>query len=66
MRYGALELARCATKPQPQIQCVLVEVPVQVPSWAPVVALLAWSTAGLRKPDSLEVKVRAPLAERRQ
>ena len=33
---------------------------------APVVAVPAWSTAGLRKTDSLEVKVRALLAERRQ
>lgn len=59
-------LAGCATKPPPQIQCVRVEVPVQVPCRAPEVAVPAWAAAGLRRSDSLEVKVRALLAERRQ
>lgn len=43
-----------------------VEVPVQVPCRAPEVAVPIWAAAGLRKTDSLEVKVRALLAERRQ
>ncbi len=59
-------LAGCATKPPPQIQYVRVEVPVQVPCRAPEVAVPAWVAAGLRKTDSLEVKVRVLLAERRQ
>ncbi|MOA65127.1 hypothetical protein D3C78_1914040 [compost metagenome] len=45
---------------------VRVEVPVQVPCRAPEVAMPIWATVGLRKTDSLEVKVRALLAERRQ
>ncbi|MDQ2487678.1 hypothetical protein RBI94_27130 [Pseudomonas putida] len=43
-----------------------VEVPVQVPCRAPEVAVPPWAAAGLRQTDSLEVKVRALLAERRQ
>ncbi|MFJ4347796.1 hypothetical protein [Pseudomonas sp. NPDC089401] len=43
-----------------------VEVPVQVPCRAPDVAVPPWAAAGLRKTDSLEMKVRALLAERRQ
>ena len=58
-------LAGCATKP-PQVQYIRVEVPVQVPCRAPDVSVPAWAAAGLRKTDSLEVKVRALLAERRQ
>ncbi|MDH0024287.1 hypothetical protein [Pseudomonas monteilii] len=61
-----LALAGCAGKSEPQIQYVRVEVPVQVPCQAPEVAVPFWATAGLRKADSLEVKVRALLAERRQ
>lgn len=61
-----LSLAGCAGKSEPQIQYVRVEVPVQVPCRAPEVAVPAWAAAGLRKTDSLEVKVRALLAERRQ
>jgi hypothetical protein len=56
----------CAGKVAPEIQYVRVEVPVQVPCRAPEVAVPPWATAGLRKTDSLEVKVRALLAERRQ
>ena len=62
----AMGLAGCAGKVEPQIQYVRVEVPVQVPCRAPEVAVPAWAAAGLRKTDSLEVKVRALLAERRQ
>jgi hypothetical protein len=43
-----------------------VEVPVQVLYRAPEVAVPPWAAAGLRKADSLEVKVRALLAERQQ
>ncbi|WP_371039855.1 hypothetical protein [Pseudomonas putida] len=59
-------LAGCAGKVEPQVQYVRVEVPVQVPCRAPEVAVLPWAAAVLRKSDSLEVKVRALLAERRQ
>ncbi|AJG13704.1 MULTISPECIES: hypothetical protein [Pseudomonas] len=59
-------LAACANKVEPQVQFVRVEVPVQVPCRAPEVAVPPWAAAGLRKTDSLEVKVRALLAERRQ
>lgn len=63
---AGLMLAGCATKPTPQIQYVRVEVPVQVPCRAPEIAVPPWAAGGLRKSDSLEVKVRALLAERRQ
>ena len=59
-------LVGCAGKPEPQVQYVRVEVPVQVPCRAPDVAVPPWAAAGLSKSDSLEVKVRALLAERRQ
>lgn len=59
-------LAGCSSNPQPQIQYVRVEVPVQVRCRAPEVTVPAWAAAGLRKTDILEVKVRALLAERRQ
>ena len=63
---AGLLLAGCAAKTPPQVQYVRVEVPVQVPCRAPDVAVPPWAAAGLRKGDSLEVKVRALLAERRQ
>lgn len=63
---GALALAGCGGRIEPQVQYVRVEVPVQVPCRAPEVAVPPWAAAGLRKADSLEVKVRALLAERRQ
>ncbi|MFV3316584.1 hypothetical protein [Pseudomonas sp. NY15374] len=63
---GVLALAGCASHTEPQVQYVRVEVPVQVPCRAPDVAVPPWAAAGLRKSDSLEVKVRALLAERRQ
>lgn len=61
-----LGLAGCAGKVEPQAHYVRVDVPVQVPCRAPEVAVPPWAAAGLRKFDSLEVKVRALLAERRQ
>lgn len=61
-----LGLAGCGGKVEPQIQYVRVEVPVRVPCRAPEVAVPAWATADLRKTDSLELKVRALLAERLQ
>jgi len=61
-----LGLTGCAGKVEPQVQYVRVEVPVQVPCRAPEVAVPPWASAGLHKTDSLEVKVRALLAERRQ
>lgn len=66
MLMAGLLLAGCAARPEPQIQYVRVEVPVQIPCRAPKVAVPPWAAAGLRKTDSLEVKVRALLAERRQ
>lgn len=62
----AMVLAGCGGRVEPQVQYVRVEVPVQVPCRAPEVAVPAWAADGLRKADSLEVKVRALLAERRQ
>lgn len=62
----AMVLAGCGGRVEPQVQYVRVEVPVQVPCRAPEVAVPPWAAAGLRKSDSLEVKVRALLAERRQ
>lgn len=63
---GIALLVACAGKIEPQVQYVRVEVPVQVPCRAPELAVPSWAAAGLRKTDSLEVKVRALLAERRQ
>ncbi|MET3051955.1 hypothetical protein ABXV19_09025 [Pseudomonas alkylphenolica] len=61
-----LLVAGCAARVEPEVRTVRVEVPVQVPCRAPEVAVPPWAAAGLRKTDSLEVKVRALLAERRQ
>lgn len=61
-----LAIYGCSGQVEPQVQYVRVEVPVQVPCRAPEVAVPPWAAAGLRKSDSLEVKVRALLAERRQ
>lgn len=63
---GIALLAACTGKVEPQMQYVRVEVPVQVPCRTPEIAVPTWTAAGLRKTDSLEVKVRALLAERRQ
>ncbi|MBB1614544.1 hypothetical protein A9978_19080 [Pseudomonas sp. UMC65] len=61
----ALVLTGCAAR-EPEVRTVRVEVPVQVPCRAPVVSVPAWATGSLKKTDSLELKVRALLAERRQ
>ncbi|KTT56387.1 lipoprotein [Pseudomonas oryzihabitans] len=61
-------LAGCAGQPvaEPEPRVVRVEVPVQVPCRVKEPAVPAWAAEGLRREDSLEVKVRALLAERRQ
>ena len=61
----ALVLAGCATK-EPAVPTVRVEVPVLVPCRTKEVVVPPWAAVGLKKSDSLEVKVRALLAERRQ
>lgn len=53
-----------AVEPEPRI--VRVEVPVAVLCRTDEVAVPPWAAGGLRKSDSLELKVRALLAERRQ
>ena len=58
-------LAGCGTR-EPEVLTVRVEVPVLVPCKTKGVAVPPWAAAGLQKADSLEVKVRALLAERRQ
>lgn len=63
---AVLALSGCAGRTEQEVQYVRVEVPLQVPCRAPEVAVPPWAAAGLRKTDSLEVKVRALLAERRQ
>lgn len=63
---ACLVLAGCAAHVEPEVRTVRVEVPVQVLCRAPDVAVPPWAAASLRKTDSLEVKVRALLAERRQ
>ena len=60
-----LLLAGCVTH-EPEVRTVRVEVPVLVPCNTQDVTVPSWATAGLKKADSLEVKVRALLAERRQ
>lgn len=64
MTVVIIALAGCAT-PASEIRTVRIEVPVQVPCKAPVVDVPPFAAAGLKKADSLEVKVRALLAERR-
>lgn len=51
----SMALSGSAGKAEPQVQCR-----------APEVAVPPWAAAGLRKTDSLEVKVKALLAVRRQ
>lgn len=58
-------LSGCATR-EPEVRTVRVEVPVLVPCKTEAVAAPPWAAQGLSKSDSLEVKVRALLAERRQ
>ncbi|HFE8811320.1 hypothetical protein ACSDGV_18210 [Pseudomonas aeruginosa] len=59
-------LAGCAGRQDAEPRTVRVEVPVAVPCRVPAVEVPAWATAGLRKGDDLQTKVRALLAERRQ
>jgi len=61
-----LLVSGCAARPSSEPEYVRIEVPVQVPCRTPDVAVPPWAAASLRKSDSLEVKVRALLAERRQ
>lgn len=61
----AVVLAGCASRP-PEVRTVRVEVPVLVPCKTKEVAVPPWAAQGLKKSDSLELKVRALLAERRQ
>ncbi|MEN5258687.1 hypothetical protein [Pseudomonas protegens] len=62
---GVMLMAGCVAR-EPEVRAVRVEVPVQVPCRAPVVPVPPWATDSLKKTDSLELKVRALLAERRQ
>ncbi|HCK0492129.1 TPA: hypothetical protein NH982_001810 [Pseudomonas aeruginosa] len=59
-------LVGCAGRQEAEPRTVRVEVPVAVPCRMPAVEVPAWATAGLRKGDDLQTKVRALLAERRQ
>lgn len=61
-------LAGCAGVPAevPEPVIVRVEVPIPVPCETEPAAVPAWAASGLKKTDSLEVKVRALAAERRQ
>lgn len=59
-------LAGCAGQVEPEPRTVRVEVPVAVPCRVPVVQEPTWATVSLQKGDSLQVKVRALLAERQQ
>jgi len=63
-----VSLAGCGAQPvvEPEPRVVRVEVPVQVPCRVKTPVVPAWAADGLRREDSLEVKVRALLAERRQ
>lgn len=60
-----IALAGCASR-EPEVRTVRVEVPVLVPCKTMPVAVPPWAAQGLKKSDSLELKVRALLAERRQ
>lgn len=60
-----ITLAGCATH-EPEVRTVRVEAPVLVPCKTQEVTVPSWVATGLKKSDSLEVKVRALLAERRQ
>jgi len=58
----------CAGEPaiEPEPRVVRVEVPVPVPCRVTIPMAPAWASAGLRKGDDLETKVRALVAEREQ
>jgi len=61
-------LAGCAATPpaEPEPRVVRIEMPIEVPCQTKEIAVPPWAAAGLKAGDSLEVKVRALLAERRQ
>nr|WP_216667070.1 hypothetical protein [Pseudomonas aeruginosa] len=59
-------LAGCAGRQEAEPRTVRVDVPVAVPCRVPAVEVPAWATAGLRKGDDIQTKVRALLAERLQ
>ncbi|HCE5919647.1 TPA: hypothetical protein NL044_001506 [Pseudomonas aeruginosa] len=59
-------LAGCAGQVEPEPRTVRVEVPVAVLCRVPAVEVPAWATAGLKKSDDIQTKVRALLAERLQ
>ncbi|WP_043309273.1 hypothetical protein [Pseudomonas sp. ML96] len=64
---SVLALAGCAGQvEEPEPRVVRVEVPIPVPCTTEPVAVPAWAADGLRRSDSLEEKVRALLADRRQ
>lgn len=63
---AAAALAGCAGRAEPEVRTLRVEVPVQVPCKTEEVAVPPWAAASLKKSDSLELKVRGLLAERRQ
>ena len=65
MAVWCFSLAGCATQ-EPAVRTVRVEVPVLVPCKTQEVTVPSWAATGLKKSDSLEVKVRALLSERRQ
>ena len=60
-----LILAGCAAR-APEVRTVRVAVPVLVPCKTQEVVVPSWAAASLKKSDSLELKVRALLSERRQ
>jgi len=62
----AVALAGCAGQVEPEPRTVRVEVPVAVPCRTPAVEVPTWATASLQKGDSLQMKVRALLAELEQ
>lgn len=64
---GLVALAGCAGDPvESEPRIVRVEVPIEVPCRTDPVPVPPWAADGLRKTDSLELKARALLAERRQ
>lgn len=58
-------LAGCGTRGS-EVSVVRVDVPLLVPCKTQEVTVPPWAASRLKKSDSLEVKVRALLAERRQ
>ncbi|EJA2569172.1 hypothetical protein ACK0NP_31005 [Pseudomonas aeruginosa] len=59
-------LAGCAGRQEAEPRTVRVEVPVAVPCRVEEVEVPAWATAGLKRSDDIQTKIRALLAERRQ